>query len=239
MANVKGTIKTLKKNGGGFWTAGLTTGQKDEAGKDIWANIGFTSKDDTLVVDGVEVKAGMVADVEVEGKWNTFVSGTFKMPEKKPFNGKWGGKGDFKPKSGYDSTGQAVGGAVNRANELVACGAVKPVGAGVVAAAAYVVSELMKKAVEDGKLGTYCSIMQNVDITDYKACIAAKKAYMDATGGSTEASKPSPSTEAAPEKKESPKPSQKAKQAPPPEPDPQYGEEGEEDDCPFDDMPDF
>jgi hypothetical protein len=200
MANVKGKIAKLSKNGGGYWSAGVITGEVD--GKSVWGNISFADKSDKLLVNGIEIKPGMLADCETEGQWGNFVSGTFNEPEKKTYSGgsKGGfGKGGF-TKSTYDPTGQAVGGAVNRANELVAAGIINPVGAAVVALAQYYVSETLIKAASNTAGKLFIEHFAKVDVNDITQVIHARTAFEKAL----EASKPKTATQPAPTQQEAP-----------------------------------
>lgn len=243
---IKGFIANVEKNPQGYWRIGVGVG-KDTAGKTQFKNISFGAeyKTDVLMINGVEPKKGMNIEAEVDGQYNTFVSGSVKEAPKSGFGGgKPGFAGKGTPGKGYDSTGQAVGGAVNRANELIATGIINPIGAGVVAAAQYVFSELLKKAADDNKLGTFCTIMKDVDVNDYRAVTAAKKAYIDATASSSAAATSSSdgvgatqvqdAVQNAPQKTTGGSTAKASKPAPVPAPEPDP-----EDDCPFDDAPDF
>jgi hypothetical protein len=232
MANVKGKIGKLAKNGGGYWIAGVIVADGVNGGKATWGNINFGDKSDKLVVDGVELKVGMLADAEVDGQWNNFVSGTFKEAPPKAAGGKpWGGKGGFEKKE-YDQTGNAVGGAVNRANELLAAKLIKAEDVALVSLAQYYVSEYLIKAVKAGAEGikAYHAAFKGVNVLELTSVVKAKNALEEALKGIS----PPPATTVAP--KQESKPVEPAKQ---PEPEQQVQAEAQGEGLEFDDTPNF
>lgn len=243
MASVKGFIAKAEKNKFGYWSISVGTG-KDAEGKTTWANISFKEKGDPLLINGVAPVKGMLIEAEVEGQYNNFVSGVVKEAPKQGFGGSGFKKGGFVPqKSGYDQLGNAVGGSVNRANELLASKTITSKDFALVALGQYYMSEVLKKALELGKDGVkaYHEAFKGVDVLILKDVVTAKNAFEEATKGLKAPEKPAepaqaaPATPVAPAQQtapvEAPVKSQPVQQAP--------VEMEEEEGSPFDDAPDF
>jgi len=199
MANVKGFISKAEKNKFGYWAISVGTG-KGSDGKTTWANISFKEKGDTLLINGVEPKKGMLIDAEVEGQYNNFVSGTVKDAPKA--GGSYGGgKAPFEKKE-YDQTGNAVGGAVNRANELLAAGRIKAEEVPTASLAQYYISEYLIKAVKAGPEGikAYHTAFKGVNVLDITAVVKAKNALEEAL----KAIAPAPAAPVAPAEQKAP-----------------------------------
>lgn len=240
---IKGFIAKAEKNKFGYWAISVGTG-KDDAGQTTWANISFKEKGDSLLINGVAPVKGMLIEAEVEGQYNNFVSGVVKEAPKQASNG-FRGKGAFTPqKSGYDQLGNAVGGSVNRANELLAAKTITSKDFAFVALGQYYMSEVLKKALELGKEGVkaYHEAFKGVDVLILKDVVTAKNAFEEATKGLKAPEKPVEPSNAVPATQVAPVSQTPSVEAPvKPQAAQQRTEEEHLSDTgsPFDDAPDF
>lgn len=177
MKNVKGYVAQAGANKYGYYEISVGLGNKQ------FEKVSFGIKATSHALEGVTIAKGMDFDGVVdETQHNKFVSGTVSVKEKSQSGGKVGW-GDSKGKSGgYDTVGQAMGGATNRVAQMVATKVIKPKDAGPAVLAQYMLSELCIDAAKNGKFKEARVALTDVDVNDYDAMAAAYKAYKAAVG---------------------------------------------------------
>lgn len=173
---IEGTITFAGVNKKGWYSVAVKTAQGDK-----W--IGFGHKNATHAINGVNIAKGMEFKGEVdENNYNAFVSGTVSWPANPSGSGSVsGGKG------GYDAVGNAVGGAMNRVNALIASGTVPSVGATSVALASYLWSEMCVEAAKSKRILELHKLMAGVDVNDFNQVATQWKVFM---GGGQQPTQP-------------------------------------------------
>ena len=175
MKNVKGYISQAGANPWGWYEIQVGVGQKK------FEKVSFGVKAESYTLDGVELAKGLQFDGVVdETAHNKFVSGKAYKLDKPAAQANTNSKGGTQAKGGYNQTGMAMGGAVNRAAQMVSSKIVKAKDAGPVALAQYIWSEMCIEAVDAGKVREARVALTGVDVNDYDAMVAAYKAFKTA-----------------------------------------------------------
>ena len=181
---VKGFIKFAGANNHGYFQI-----QVIQNNKPIY--IGFGVKAKTHSINGVQIEKGMLFEGEVdENNYNNYISGTVKKVNSGGNSG--GGKSDV--------VGQAMGGAVNRANALVAANTIHPNAMVTNSLTQYMISEMCIHAVKTKKVKELNSIAGNIDTTSFDAVYSVFASFM--SNKTEEPKQETPKTE--PPKQEAP-----------------------------------
>lgn len=180
MKDVKGYVAQAGANKFGFFEISVGVGGKK------FEKVGFGVKAATHSLDGVEIAKGMEFEGVVdETQYNKFVSGkVFKKEKTLADNPNKGSTTGGNGKGGYSQTGMAMGGAVNRAAQMVSSKIVKAKEAGPVALAQYIWSEMCIEAAELKKMKECRVALTDVDVNDYDAMVGAYKAFKAAVKAS-------------------------------------------------------
>ena len=169
MKDVKGYVAQAGANKYGYYEISVGLGNKK------FEKVSFGIKAESHTLDGIEIAKGLQFEGVVdETAHNKFVSGrVYKQEKSQTATGKPQGQA----KGGYNQTGMAMGGAVNRAAQMVSSKIVKAKDAGPVALAQYIWSELCIEAADNGKVREARVALTDVDVNDYDAMAAAYKAF--------------------------------------------------------------
>ncbi len=238
MKDVKGYVAQAGANKFGFFEISVGVGGKK------FEKVGFGVKAATHSLDGVEIAKGMEFEGVVdETQYNKFVSGKVFKKEKTLADNPNKGSTTGGKSGGYDTVGNAVGGATNRVAQLLSTKVLKAKDAGPAVLAQYMLSEMCIEAVKVGKVKECRVALTDVDVNDYDAMAAAYKAFKAAVKASTpvvpqeatttpaEPQKAPVEPAKAPVKQEAP--SAKAQAASPALPEGFMSQEASEDDLPF------
>jgi|GEM_PF-4136105 len=172
MKDVKGYVAQAGANKYGYYEISVGLGNKK------FEKVSFGIKAESHTLDGVEIAKGLQFEGVVdETAHNKFVSGRVYKQEKSQTSAS---KPQGQAKGGYNQTGMAMGGAVNRAAQMVSSKIVKAKDAGPVALAQYIWSEMCIEAVDAGKVREARVALTDVDVNDYDAMVAAYKAFKTA-----------------------------------------------------------
>ena len=171
--NLKGKIKFAGLNNKGWYTICVAGGEKDTF-------VGFGHKNRTHELNGVVIEKGMLFEGQVdENNYNAFISGSVSKPA---FT-----KGESK--GSYNAIGQAMGGAVNRANALVAAGAIHPNSLVVNSLCQYMISEMCLHAAETKRARDLYNLAQVLDSTNFEEVYNVFTSFM---AGNTQTTQPQP-----------------------------------------------
>ena len=200
MKDVKGYVAQAGANKYGYYEISVGLGNKK------FEKVSFGVKADSHTLDGVEITKGLQFDGVVdETAHNKFVSGKVYKQEKTLADNPNKGNTAGGKSGGYDTVGNAVGGATNRVAQMLATKVLKAKDAGPAVLAQYMLSEMCIEAVKVGKVKECRVALTDVDVNDYDAMAAAYKAFKVAIKASTVAVEPTQEPAKAPAKQETPK----------------------------------